>query len=306
MPVLCPRANGTSSTHVLTVLSIDGMKRLLTSAKSPLATHVLKFLLGHLKSLEVTVRESPVNPALQKSFYAAVTGSDNDGPGSSVRPANAAPLLRDDEDDGGPGGEQEGGHKAKRQRRGATAAAATHSGPSSAAAMAAQQQQHHMQQPHQLQSPHPHLPHQDHLPQHQRRAADAVAAAAAAAGISTSDMEYHHTHSLHVGHEADSQILPAFPLASQFPAPHDTPHTAQQQQQQQQHALHDANPAVNAAAAAAAAAAAHPNGHHQIIRRPQPKIFASITPHALTIQPSSPNALPTTVTVEGFPDHRLH
>ena len=49
MPVLCPRSNGTLSTHSLTVLTIDGIKRLLTASRSPLAPHLLKWLLGQVE-----------------------------------------------------------------------------------------------------------------------------------------------------------------------------------------------------------------------------------------------------------------
>jgi hypothetical protein len=49
MPVLCPRSNGTLSTHSLTVLSVDGVKRLLTASRSPLAPHLLKWMLGQVE-----------------------------------------------------------------------------------------------------------------------------------------------------------------------------------------------------------------------------------------------------------------
>ena len=37
------------STHSLTVLTIDGIKRLLTASRSPLAPHLLKWLLGQVE-----------------------------------------------------------------------------------------------------------------------------------------------------------------------------------------------------------------------------------------------------------------
>lgn len=41
MPVLCQRSNGIESTHILSVLTIEGVRRLLTASRSPLATQVL-------------------------------------------------------------------------------------------------------------------------------------------------------------------------------------------------------------------------------------------------------------------------
>ena len=44
MAVLCPRSNGSVSTHILTVLSLAGMYRLLNASRSPLAPVVMKVL----------------------------------------------------------------------------------------------------------------------------------------------------------------------------------------------------------------------------------------------------------------------
>lgn len=44
MPVLCVRGNGTVSTHILTVLTVDGVRRLLSASRSPLAPQVLEWL----------------------------------------------------------------------------------------------------------------------------------------------------------------------------------------------------------------------------------------------------------------------
>ena len=51
LPVMCPRNNGTSSLHMLTALSVAGVRRLLQASKSPLANRVLDFLLEHLANL---------------------------------------------------------------------------------------------------------------------------------------------------------------------------------------------------------------------------------------------------------------
>ena len=44
MAVLCPRSNGSVSTHILTVLSMAGMYRLLNASRSPLAPVIMKVL----------------------------------------------------------------------------------------------------------------------------------------------------------------------------------------------------------------------------------------------------------------------
>ena len=44
MPVQCQRSNGTVSTHILTVLTLDGVQRLLSSSRSALAPHVLQWI----------------------------------------------------------------------------------------------------------------------------------------------------------------------------------------------------------------------------------------------------------------------
>lgn len=48
MPVVCPRQNGSFSTHVLSVLTIKGVKHLLGSSRSALAPHVLRWLLAQV------------------------------------------------------------------------------------------------------------------------------------------------------------------------------------------------------------------------------------------------------------------
>ena len=109
LPVLCPRANGTSSTHVLTALSIEGVRRLLRNSKSPLAAHVMKFLLGHLKNLEGIIRESKVNPSLQQSYYATVTGQLHGNEGAKTTAGRAPGATLGEEEGAGPMDEDDGG-----------------------------------------------------------------------------------------------------------------------------------------------------------------------------------------------------
>jgi len=49
MPVLCERSNGVVSTHVLTVLTVPGVIRLLTTSQSKHAPAVLKWITGHIE-----------------------------------------------------------------------------------------------------------------------------------------------------------------------------------------------------------------------------------------------------------------
>ena len=51
MSVVCPRSNGTVSTHILTALTLKGVKRLLTTSRSPLAQHVLKWILKQVDAI---------------------------------------------------------------------------------------------------------------------------------------------------------------------------------------------------------------------------------------------------------------
>ena len=51
MPVLCVRGNGTVSTHILTVLTVDGVRRLLSASRSPLAPQVLQWLTKQVEDL---------------------------------------------------------------------------------------------------------------------------------------------------------------------------------------------------------------------------------------------------------------
>ena len=82
----------------------------------------------------------------------------------------------------------------------------------------------------------------------------------------------------------EDNMLPAYPLASQFPS------TSAAQLAREQEAI-----------ASQSGVTVDPDGR-VIMRRAAPKIFATITPNSLTIAPTSPNAQPTTVTVEGYMD----
>ena len=64
IPIMCPRANGTSSLHLLTALSIEGVKRLMTSSRLNVAEDVLAFLMAHVDALiKNGVPPPPIAPA---------------------------------------------------------------------------------------------------------------------------------------------------------------------------------------------------------------------------------------------------
>ena len=54
IPILCQRSTGAGCTQVLTVLTMDGVRRLLGNSQSPLAPHVLKWM---TEQMELVVRE---------------------------------------------------------------------------------------------------------------------------------------------------------------------------------------------------------------------------------------------------------
>lgn len=262
LPVLCPRSNGTSSTHVLTALSIDGVKRLLRNSKSPLALHVLKFLMGHIQNLESIIRESKApNPSLQQSFYATVTGQGHitERPKPAPGSAEAAEDERagagigagaDDDDDN----ESASGARGRARRNNARPSRSK--SPTAAAAASGSK-------------------------------AGGAAAASSSSGASMMDDDAAGA-SFPIAPPAVpmvDEMLPAFPLASQFPS------TSPAQLAREQDTL-DEQAAVQGTGAAASS---------YVMRRPQPKIFATITPQSLTIAPSSPNAQPKTFAVEALP-----
>jgi len=51
MPVLCVRGNGTVSTHILTVLTVEGVHRLLSASRSPLAPQVLRWITQQVEDI---------------------------------------------------------------------------------------------------------------------------------------------------------------------------------------------------------------------------------------------------------------
>lgn len=106
MPVICPRSNNTISTHMLTVLSVAGVQRLLTGTRSPLAPHVLKWIMGQVEAICAAGAS-----AATSSAAAAASSSSSNGMGAPTltttglimpSPEDAhivVPNANDDDDD---------------------------------------------------------------------------------------------------------------------------------------------------------------------------------------------------------------
>jgi hypothetical protein len=102
MSVVCPRSNNTISTHMLTVLSVAGVQRLLTSTRSPLAPHVLKWIMSQVDSI---CSLGGIPSTSQSSSTGGAGGNDNHlaptlGPNGFIMPSPGdAPVAVDDVDD---------------------------------------------------------------------------------------------------------------------------------------------------------------------------------------------------------------
>ena len=86
MPVLCVRSNGTVSTHILTVLTVEGVQRLLGASRSVLAPQVLSWI---LQQVEVVCGDNPPDPTPSTANTAASSPSSSS---SSTSPSGAQPA----------------------------------------------------------------------------------------------------------------------------------------------------------------------------------------------------------------------
>ena len=75
MSVVCPRSNGTVSTHILTALTVKGVKRLLTTSRSPLASHVLKWIMKQVDVIMLEYAEEKKQRQMKKIAAAAATAT---------------------------------------------------------------------------------------------------------------------------------------------------------------------------------------------------------------------------------------
>ena len=233
--------------------------------------------MSHLKNLEVLIRDSKVNPSLHPSYYASVTGALFGNEGSKTMPmskqqAEAAAAGQhqneDNDDDDGDESDDEhdgGGDKSKAKRRkthrkgGAKGAASTHHADSGV--MLAE----------------------GHASAAASSSSSSASKAAVAAGPHTAVPLFLSDGGVGVAVSSsgllDDTLLPAFPLASQFPS--------------------SSMPSEPAPADA--------GGHGLRKATTQttpllPVIAATITPSSITIAPTGAGAQPTTVTVETYMD----
>ena len=101
MAVLCPRSNGSVSTHILTVLSIAGMYRLLNSSRSPLAPVIMKVLYEVVNALyteEEDKRKGKEGKAAAALAHSNAAASAISAPSSDA--ARAEETAGGDDDDG--------------------------------------------------------------------------------------------------------------------------------------------------------------------------------------------------------------
>ena len=75
MSVVCPRSNGTVSTHILTALTVKGVKRLLTTSRSPLASHVLKWIMKQVDVIMTEYTEEKKQRQAKKAAAAAASAT---------------------------------------------------------------------------------------------------------------------------------------------------------------------------------------------------------------------------------------
>ena len=71
MSVVCPRSNGTVSTHILTALTVKGVRRLLSTSRSPLAGHVLKWIMKQVDALVCDYQEDRKQKTIKKQTMQA-------------------------------------------------------------------------------------------------------------------------------------------------------------------------------------------------------------------------------------------
>ena len=87
MPVLCVRSNGTVSTHILTVLTVEGVQRLLGASRSMLAPQVLTWI---LQQVDVICGDNPADPPPSST---ATTASSSASSSSSSSPVTATTIA---------------------------------------------------------------------------------------------------------------------------------------------------------------------------------------------------------------------
>jgi len=89
MPVLCERSNGVVSTHVLTVLTVSGVLRLLTTSQSKHAPAVLKWITGHIEVITGTKVSSLPGPSSRSLSSSSSTSSTSSSSSPSSPPSSS-------------------------------------------------------------------------------------------------------------------------------------------------------------------------------------------------------------------------
>ena len=85
MPVLCVRSNGTVSTHILTVLTVEGVQRLLGASRSMLAPQVLTWI---LQQVDTICGDNPPEPSPTVTAAVTPTARNSSSPSSSSHSAS--------------------------------------------------------------------------------------------------------------------------------------------------------------------------------------------------------------------------
>ena len=88
MPVLCVRSNGTVSTHILTVLTVEGVQRLLSASRSMLAPQVLTWI---LQQVDMICGDNPAEPppTVTNTTTSSPSSSSPSSPGTAAIAASA-------------------------------------------------------------------------------------------------------------------------------------------------------------------------------------------------------------------------
>ena len=90
MPVLCVRSNGTVSTHILTVLTVEGVQRLLGASRSMLAPQVLTWI---LQQVDVICGDNPVEAPPTSTIASGASSSSPSSSSSSPSPTTMSGSL---------------------------------------------------------------------------------------------------------------------------------------------------------------------------------------------------------------------
>ena len=89
MPVLCVRSNGTVSTHILTVLTVEGVQRLLGASRSMLAPQVLAWILQQVELICADNPDDPPPTSSNNTTASSPSSASSSSPGTATTDASA-------------------------------------------------------------------------------------------------------------------------------------------------------------------------------------------------------------------------